>query len=58
MLSRAVLIVLIVGNALVLLGQLWPEGVPSFARQVNIAILVANVLVFGFQLGKLRPKKA
>lgn len=38
--------VLLFANAMVLLGQLWPEGVPPFAHQVNIATLVANLLVF------------
>ena len=31
-------------NAVVLLGQLWPEGAPPFARAVNIAFLVLNLV--------------
>ncbi len=57
MISRAVLIVLLVGNVIVLLGQVWPDGAPAFAREVNVAVLVANLLAFSFQLGK-RPKPA
>jgi hypothetical protein len=39
-------LILLVANGLVLLGQLWPEGAPPFAHSVNIATLVANMLVF------------
>lgn len=39
------LIVLIILNAIVLLGQLWPEGAPPFARMVNILTLAANLMV-------------
>jgi hypothetical protein len=42
---RAVLILLLLLNAVVLLGQLWPEGAPPFARVVNIVFLL---LSFGF----------
>lgn len=38
------LVVLILGNAMVLLGQVWPEGAPPFARSVNIAVLGADLL--------------
>ena len=40
------LVTLIVVNLVVLLGQLWPEGAPPFARAVNIAFLVASALTF------------
>lgn len=40
---KVVPIVLVVLNGVVLLGQLWPEGAPPFARVVNIAFLVANL---------------
>jgi hypothetical protein len=30
-------------NTVVLLGQLWPEGAPPFARWVNILFLAANL---------------
>lgn len=42
---RALLIVLLILNAVVLLGQLWPAGAPPFARTVNIIFLVA-VMVY------------
>lgn len=41
---KTLLIVLLVLNAVVLLGQLWPEGAPPFARTVNIIFLVAVML--------------
>lgn len=44
--DRVVLIVLLVLNAVVLLGQLWPEGAPPFARVVNIVFLVASFVYF------------
>ena len=42
--NRALLIVLLILNAIVLLGQLWPEGAPPFARTVNIVFLIANLV--------------
>ena len=44
--KKGALLVLIVLNAVVLLGQLWPEGAPPFARAVNIAFLVASLVWF------------
>ena len=49
---RTVLIVLIVLNAVVLLGQLWPAGAPPFARNVNILFLVASLVYFVRALGR------
>ncbi len=43
---RKVLIVLLLVNAVVLLGQLWPEGAPPFARAVNIAFLIGTLVFF------------
>lgn len=43
--KKALVIVLIVLNVVVLLGQLWPGGAPPFARFVNI-IFLAAVLLF------------
>lgn len=43
---RPLLLLLIVLNAVVLLGQLWPEGAPPFARAVNILFLVLSLGVF------------
>ena len=37
---RPFLWLLIVLGAVVLLGQLWPEGAPPFARAVNILFLL------------------
>ncbi len=43
---RSVLIVLVVLNCIVLLGQLWPEGAPPFARAVNILFLLFSLVYF------------
>ena len=42
---KTILILLLLLNVVVLLGQLWPEGAPPFARTVNIVFLCA-VLVY------------
>lgn len=44
--SKPVLVALIVLNAIVLLGQLWPEGAPPFARLVNVGFLLASLAYF------------
>ena len=44
--ARVFLILLIVLNCIVLLGQLWPEGAPPFARAVNILFLILALLYF------------
>ena len=41
-----VLIVLVILNCLVLLGQLWPEGAPPFARAINILFLLLSLFYF------------
>ena len=43
---RPLLVLLVVLNAVVLLGQLWPEGAPPFARAVNILFLLLSLAVF------------
>ena len=48
--QKPILIVLIVLNLVVLLGQLWPEGAPRFARTVNILFLILSLLFFMFLL--------
>lgn len=48
---KLILTALILLNLLVLLGQLWPEGAPPFARTVNIATLLLNLFYF---TGRLR----
>ncbi|GAG29017.1 unnamed protein product [marine sediment metagenome] len=52
---RIALVVLLVLNAVVLLGQLWPEGVPPFARWVNIGFLLTNPFVL---VGVLRSERS
>jgi hypothetical protein len=49
---KLMLIVLIVLNIVVLLGQLWPEGAPPFARNINIIFLLASMIFFINQLRK------
>lgn len=51
---KIVLIVLLILNTVVLLGQLWPEGAPPFARIVNIIYLLIS---FGFFLSLLMVRK-
>ena len=43
---RIIVMVLLLMNAVVLLGQLWPAGAPPFARTVNIAFLAASFVYF------------
>ena len=43
MTKRMLLILIVILNSIVLLGQLWPEGAPPFARIFNIATLVINL---------------
>ena len=42
--NKPILIILLVLNAVVLLGQQWPEGAPPFARVVNLIFLVGVML--------------
>jgi len=44
--KKTILIILLILNAIVLLGQLWPEGAPPFARIVNIIFLIGSFLFF------------
>lgn len=41
---KTAVIILLVLNLVVMLGQLWPEGAPPFAGTVNIAFLTLNAL--------------
>ena len=52
--KRLVIIVLLVLNLIVLLGQIWPEGAPPFARFVNIAFLVGTLFFLADSLRKKR----
>jgi hypothetical protein len=45
---------LIVLNAVVLLGQLWPEGAPPFARAVNVVCLILDLCFLVACLGAPR----
>lgn len=47
---KPILIVLLLLNAVVLLGQIKPEDAPPFARTVNIIFLAASLLFFIFFL--------
>ena len=49
-----VLILLIVLNGVVLLGQIYPEGAPPFAKVVNIIFLVFSLLYF---VSRLKAKR-
>lgn len=51
--KKAILITLIILNTVVLLGQLWPEGAPPFAKTVNVLTLILNI---GFIIGLLSKK--
>lgn len=44
--KRIILILLIVLNSMVLLGQIYPEGAPPFARYVNTIFLAASLIYF------------
>ncbi len=50
--TRPVLGVLLVLNIVVLIGQIWPEGAPPFARTINIVFLVASLIFFAASLRK------
>ncbi|NMH29002.1 hypothetical protein [Flavobacterium silvaticum] len=52
--NKYVLLVLVLLNAMVLLGQIWPEGAPPFARKINIIFLICSLLYFvvAFSKGK------
>jgi hypothetical protein len=48
--ERHLLFVLIGLNAIVLLGQLWPEGAPPFARIVNVIFLISTLCIFATEV--------
>ncbi|MBL7883554.1 MAG: hypothetical protein JNL69_05770 [Bacteroidia bacterium] len=48
--NKKVVIGLIVLNLIVLLGQVYPEGAPPFAREVNIVFLVLSLTFFILQI--------
>ena len=47
---RALILLLLILNAVVLLGQLWPAWAPPFARTVNIAFLSASLCYYALAL--------
>ena len=49
---KPIIIVLLLLNIVVLLGQVWPEGAPPFARTVNIIFLSGSLLYFIYLLRK------
>ena len=49
--ARGLVVLLLVLNCIVLLGQLWPEGAPPFARAVNVLFLALSLVYF---IGALR----
>ncbi len=54
--TRTTILILIVLNVIVLVGQLWPEGAPPFARIVNIVFLVGSLLFFAGSLRRDRQR--
>lgn len=44
--KKILYLVLLIANTIVLLGQVWPEGAPSFAHTVNVVTLIVDVVVF------------
>lgn len=52
--KKSVLILLILLNCIVLLGQIWPQGAPPFAGAVNVATLILNLILFTIFLIKKR----
>lgn len=51
---KTTLLVLIILNIMVLLGQIWPEGAPPFAKTINILFLLTSLLYFLFAINKKR----
>lgn len=48
--NKIILVVLLVLNFVILMGQVYPEGAPPFARAVNIVFLLTSMLFFIIQL--------
>lgn len=47
--SKIVLMILILLNSVVLMGQIYPEGAPPFARVVNIIFLLLSLVFFSIR---------
>lgn len=54
--KKALLIVLVLLNTVVLLGQIWPEGAPPFAPIVTLVFLSASLIYFAFTLFRKAQK--
>ena len=52
--KKLFLTLLLVANLLVLLGHLWPAGVPPFADKFTLGFLLTTASYFAFSLSKLR----
>ena len=48
--KKILLIILLIMNAMVLTGQLWPQGAPPFAHTVNVLFLSLSLIYFISQL--------
>ena len=44
--NRIILTVMIILNVVVLMGQIWPQAAPPFARSVNVIFLVLSLALF------------
>lgn len=53
---RWLLIVLIVLNVTVLLGQIWPAFAPPFARAISITFLAMSLAAFAWLLGRAKRR--
>ncbi len=51
------LIVLVVLNIMVLIGQIWPEHTPRFARLINISFLILTLLYLAYQILMISRKQ-
>jgi hypothetical protein len=47
---RPLLWLMLILKAVVLLGQIWPEGAPPFARTVNILFLTLSLVVLAARI--------
>jgi hypothetical protein len=45
LLKKIFLAIVILLNVMVLMGQIWPEGVPPFAKTINIIFLSLSLLI-------------
>ena len=48
--KKLALIILVILNFLVLLGQICPDGAPPFAQTVNYIFLIFSILYFSISL--------